>query len=177
MKQQIGMTRNANKPNNCRHINGSLFAQRSYPGFTGPTCRSNMGYSMKIVGAGGHEINGLGEGTIGDGARDEEGIINRRVRFRCTTVPGLGLHYLTSTGTSRRAAKTTFGRCAQREKNHHRKTTSLFLSLSIGPSSRCRLAKKMGRKMLCTFLSQGSLPLRCLTAFRYSIPFTDRKKP
>lgn len=55
---------------------------------------------MKIIGAGGHEFYGVGEGVISVLVQDEDGI-NRRVQFKCTTVPGLGRH-LFSTGTAQK---------------------------------------------------------------------------
>lgn len=60
---------------------------------------------IKIVGAGGHEVYGVGEGIIALLAPDVNGA-ERRVRFKCTTVPGLGRHLFSTDAAQRKGANT-----------------------------------------------------------------------
>ena len=55
-------------------------------------------HPAKIIGAGGHEFWGIGEGTITVLAEDEHGV-DRCIRLTVTIVPGLGRH-LFSTGAA-----------------------------------------------------------------------------
>lgn len=62
-------------------------------------------HPVRIDGAGGHEFHGVGEGTLTATAGDVNGI-NRMVKFKCTTVPGLGRHLFSSGEAQIRGADT-----------------------------------------------------------------------
>ena len=62
-------------------------------------------HPLKIVGVGGHELHGVGEGVITALALDVEGD-ERKVRFKCTTVPGLGRHLFSTGAATKKGAYT-----------------------------------------------------------------------